>query len=223
MPSPGGVKGKLRQGALGSPIKGRQSHIHSSSKAFALWYCFPGTGLGDPKTGQASPWDVHSHGLCPCNKVTSPVPATHGHTPVHAVRLPCTLHWQGHFPAHPQLMPCTPSPHAHTSIPLCTPSIPGTPYTMGTLIPTPHISHAMHTPLPVHTHSMPHVFTLCHTHSLTLHTLLPTHMYPCCAHSPHTLHSQCPSHTQSHCPRSPILRTVALHPTHTLPTLGARS
>lgn len=168
MPSPGGLKGKLRQGVPGSPIKRRQSHIHSSSKALALWHCFPGTGLGDPKTGQAPPWDVHGHGLCPCTQ--SHIPST-----CHSCSHPCACSQAPMYPTLAGTISCALAAHAMHPQPPCT-----------YLDTSVHPQHSGHTPLPVHTHSMPRLYSLPLT--LTLHTPLPTHTYPHCAHSPHTLH-----------------------------------
>lgn len=120
---------------------------------------------------------------CACtHRATTPA-----HIAMHTDRDPCALHWQGQLPAHPQLVPRISSLYVHTLTPLCTFRVLRTPHTTGTLILMPHTPHAMHTPLLLCTHSMPHA--LCHAHPLCMyptHTLsIPPHADP---HSSHILH-----------------------------------
>lgn len=186
-----------------------QRHWPCSTASLAL-------GWGSPKWG----WHLHGmHTAALCahtHRVTTPVRATHAHTSVHTDRHPCASHQQGNFPAQPHLVPCTLSPHPHTLIPLCTPGVLCTPHTMDTLIPTPHILHAMHTPLPVHAHSMLHVFTLpCTLTPHTMHTLFIPHAHLAMPRTltPHPACSPCvPTTLNPHHPHSSHIAHTHLTP-----------
>lgn len=73
VPSPGGLAGKLRQGALSGPVKGSQSHSRSSSKGIGpvtllsrLWHWAGGAQNGpgasmDYTRPQSVPTHTESH------------------------------------------------------------------------------------------------------------------------------------------------------------------
>lgn len=84
----------------------------------------------------------------------------------------------------------------------------------GHIVPTPHISHAMHIPLPVQPCFMPHCIhsllcTLSPYSVTTTHSIHTVHTYPHCTHLPYSLCTLAPGCAMSL--HTPYLLTLTAH------------